>query len=265
LRIIDSHTHAFPDKIAERAMSSLEHGAHIKAKLDGRVASLLKSMDAAGIERSVICSIATKPEQFAPIMKWSQEIASERIIPLASIHPADPEAAQKVKLVHDAGLKGIKLHPYYQEFDLDEPRALPIYEEIQRYGLVLVSHTGFDMAFPFVRRADAPRIAAVMRQFPRLKMITTHLGAWKDWELVRELLLGKPIYMEISFSLDFMERDIARELLTKHPAEYLIFGTDSPWADQTAAVEALKSFDLPVDRLERIFYGNAAGLFGLDK
>ena len=95
----------------------------MKAKLDGRISSLLKSMDEAGIERSVICSIATKPEQFEPILKWSKEIASERIVPFASVHPADPLAAQQVRAVARAGLRGIKLHPYYQRFDLDEERA----------------------------------------------------------------------------------------------------------------------------------------------
>ena len=121
--VIDFHTHAFPEALAARAVPMLEDAADVKAKLDGRISSLLKSMDDAGIERSVICSIATKPEHFGPILKWSQEIASERIVPLASVHPADPLAAQRVRAAARAGLRGIKLHPYYQSFDLDEVRV----------------------------------------------------------------------------------------------------------------------------------------------
>ena len=54
MRIIDFHTHAFPDPIAARAMPQLEAEGNIEAALDGRLASLLRSMDAAGIDAAVV-------------------------------------------------------------------------------------------------------------------------------------------------------------------------------------------------------------------
>jgi hypothetical protein len=67
--ITDFHTHAFPDALATRAIRALEAETdRVKARLDGRISSLLRSMDYAGIRRSVICSIATKPEQFDSIL-----------------------------------------------------------------------------------------------------------------------------------------------------------------------------------------------------
>jgi len=60
--IIDFHTHAFPDELAARAIPFLEEEGNVKAWLDGTAADLLRSMDRAGIERSVICSIATRPQ-----------------------------------------------------------------------------------------------------------------------------------------------------------------------------------------------------------
>ncbi len=90
---IDVHTHAFPDRLAARAIAALEAGApSCRAFLDGRLASLVASMDRAGIETSVVASIATKPEQFPAILAWSREIASPRIVPFASVHPDDPQA-----------------------------------------------------------------------------------------------------------------------------------------------------------------------------
>ncbi|MDO8303094.1 MAG: hypothetical protein Q7T18_07625, partial [Sedimentisphaerales bacterium] len=87
--IIDFHTHAFPDAIAVRAMQSLQHGCDIQAQLDGKISSLLASMDSCGIETSVVCSIATKPSQFESILKWSEQIQTERILPFPSVHPDD--------------------------------------------------------------------------------------------------------------------------------------------------------------------------------
>ena len=193
----------------------------------------------AGVERAVVCSIATKPSQFESILAWSKTIASKRIVPLASVHPRDPEALDKVSRAAKEGLKGIKLHPYYQGFDLDEELLFPLYHRLAELGLILVCHTGFDIAFERIRRADPKRILNVHRRVPDLKFVSrTHLGAWEDWDDVRSLLLGKPIYMEISYSLEFLSPEKARALLMDHPAEYLLFGTDSPWGGSERGVAA---------------------------
>ena len=263
MRVIDFHVHAFPDALAERAMPFLEEQGHIQAKLDGKISSLLKSMDEAGIEKSVICSIATKPEQFDAILKWSKEIAADRLAPFPSVHPADPLAAERVRAISRAGFRGLKLHPYYQAFDLDEERAFPIYDAAQETGLLILCHTGFDLAYPRDRKCDPAKIARVLREFPRLKLVTTHLGAWEDWDEVRKHLLGKPIPMETSFSIGYLGRRAARELFLAHPPDCLIFGTDSPWAGQKEAIEELRSLRLPEELEGRILFENAARLLGI--
>ena len=98
--IIDMHVHAFPDALAQRAMAALEGPTDWKAIGDGTVGGLLRSMDAAGIDASVICNIATKPSQVEPIFQWCTQIASERIIPFPSVHPRDPEAVPRTALRH---------------------------------------------------------------------------------------------------------------------------------------------------------------------
>ena len=121
MQAIDFHTHAFPDTLAERAVPLLESETeNATACLDGKLASLLASMDRAGIVTSVVASIATKPTQWESILRWSASIASSKIIPFASVHPADPEALDHLEQIREAGIRGIKLHPYYQEFDVDE-------------------------------------------------------------------------------------------------------------------------------------------------
>jgi predicted TIM-barrel fold metal-dependent hydrolase len=261
--IIDFHTHAFPDHIAERAIAALEAECNVKTKHEGRISSLLKSMDRAGIDIAVVCSIATKPSQFQPILEWSKTIVSERIIPFPSIHPEDPQPVEKVKIIHDDGFKGVKMHPYYQEFALDEERLFPIYEACATYGLLLVVHTGFDIAFPRDRIADPVKIMGVCKRFPDLKFIATHLGGWYDWEKVEQHLTGKPIYMETSFSLEDLPREKVKAMIGRHPEGYVLFGTDSPWTDQKEAIRLLHSLGLEKEREEMILYRNAAGLLGL--
>ena len=97
MKTIDFHTHAFPDFLAERAITQLQARAHgYRAFLDGTIPALLRSMDSAGIEKAVVCSIATTPAQVDSIIQWSAEIASDRIIPFPSIHPQTDDVKEKL-------------------------------------------------------------------------------------------------------------------------------------------------------------------------
>jgi uncharacterized protein len=258
--IIDFHAHAFPDALAERAIASLEHGGGVKAFHDGKVASLLASMDKAGIDTSVICSIATKPEQFDPIMKWSKAIASPRIVPLPSIHPRAADPVGQARQVAEAGFLGVKLHPYYQDFDVDEERLFPLYRALDELKLLLVLHTGFDFAFPRDRKVDPIRIRRVIDRFPSLRLVTTHLGAWDDWDEVEKHLLGLPVYMDISMSIEHLGQTRSRAMLSTHPADRILFGTDSPWTSQSETLRLARSLKLDRERQERLLHLNAEKL-----
>lgn len=260
--LVDAHAHAFPDSIAGRAIARLEQG-NCKACHDGTVAGLLGSMDRAGIDKSVLCSIATKPEQFEPILKWSLSIASDRVIPLASIHPADPEVREHVRMVAEAGLKGIKLHPYYQGFDLGGEAVMPLFEAAEANGVLVVSHTGFDMAFPRERMADPERICRLLERFPSLRFVATHFGGWCDWAEVRQRLIGRSVPIEISLSLGLLSREEAREMILAHPGSQLMFGTDSPWSDPCETLQRLRALDIPAGRLQSIEGENAVRIFEL--
>jgi len=260
--VIDIHTHAFPDPIAKVAIPALEREGNIKAYLDGTVAELLASMDRSGVEQSVLCSIATRPEQFASILEWSKTIRSERIIPFPSLHPDDPELLAHLQMIHDEGFKGVKMHSYYQDYFLDDPNLYELYDRMSELGTILVIHAGYDIAYPRIRKADPRRILEVCQRFPQLKLIATHLGGWDEWADVRTLLTGEPIYMELSFALDFLDQKRIRDILLSHPPEYLLFGTDSPWTDQATTLKMLAKLGLPENLVEQIVSSNARRLLG---
>ena len=257
---IDFHTHAFPDQIASFAIPALEKEGNIKAYLNGTISALLASMDRCGIEQSVVCSIATRPEQFTPILEWSKAIRCERIVPFPSLHPADPLLLEHLQRIHAEGFKGIKMHSYYQDYFLDDSSLDMLYATLLELDMILVIHAGYDIAFPRIRRADPQRILEVCHRFPGLKLIATHLGGWDEWNDVRRLLTGEPIYMEISFALDFLDQVRLREILLAHPPEYLLFGTDSPWTDQATTLKMLAKLGLPQVLVDKITGANARRL-----
>jgi predicted TIM-barrel fold metal-dependent hydrolase len=210
----------------------------------------------------VILSIATKPSQFESILAWSKLIASERIVPFLSVHPEDSRARENITRAKDEGFIGMKFHPYYQGFTLDAESMFPIYEALQENGLICVCHTGFDHAYSFTRTADPRRIVNVVRRFPGLKFIATHLGAWRDWDSVAELLPGERLYVDISYSLEFLPPDKARTLITAFPRDRVLYGSDSPWGDQAESLALLRKLDLDESLERAIIRDNAARLLG---
>ena len=262
--LIDFHTHAFPDDLARNAIPLLEAEAGVKAVLDGTLSNLIASMQRSGVCVSVVSSIATKPSHFASIFSWSRSIASSSIVPFPSVHPDDPDVLEKITQISEAGFKGLKLHPYYQGFLIDEPRMRPLFERISEENLILLCHTGFDIAFERKRVADPERVRRLIDDFPRLLLVASHFGAWDDWDEVERHLLGRDIYMDISYSQGFIGVEQARRILEGHPREYLLFGTDSPWGGQEATIDFLRSMDLGVEKTEAILFGNAARLLEVE-
>ena len=57
MRIIDFHTHAFPDSLAEQTVAKLCAFANVETILDGKVCSLIAEMDRLSIEASVVLTI----------------------------------------------------------------------------------------------------------------------------------------------------------------------------------------------------------------
>jgi predicted TIM-barrel fold metal-dependent hydrolase len=262
MKVVDVHTHAYPPALAEKALAEVrQHG--VQPVLDGTVEGLEAAMQREDIEAAVVCAIVTRVGQFPRILDWCRGIRSSRLIPFPSVHPEDPAALVQLDEVASDGFKGVKLHPYYQGFDLDEPRLFPLYERIQALGLVLLMHTGYDLAFERFDRAGPARVVRVVERFPALKLITTHFGGWEDWEQVERLLLGRPVYMDVSHSEGEIGDEQARRFLETHPAEYLLFGSDAPWSDPAGTREWVCRLLPDGPRLRALLRGNAVRLLGL--
>ena len=263
MSIIDVHTHACPNDIASRAMAKLKGEGDIPSYGDGTVKGLLASMDKADIDVSLLCSIATKPTQAEGILKWCGKIRSDRIEPMASVHPADAEAPQWIDRIAEAGLIGIKLHPMYQDFAADEERMDPIYAAAEQEGILVACHCGLDLCYPpDDDRASPDRYARVAERFPRLRLLLTHMGGWRSWDLVEKHLIGREVCLETSFSLDELGPQRSADLIRRHGVEKVCFGSDWPWKDQSDAVRIVKGAGLTEKETRAILYANAAAILG---
>jgi len=261
---IDFHTHAFPDELAKRAMAKLEASSGPwKAKGSGTIKGLLASMNKADIDVSVLCPIATKPEQVKGILDWCDTVRSDRIEPFPSIHPQTPDPLSWLEKFADGGYAGIKLHPMYQNFAADDPAMFVVYGACAELGLAVAFHCGLDIAFADDDdRATPRRIRNIIDRFPDLNLIATHMGGWRQWDLAGELLVGTPVYLETSLSLAELEPQAAADMIRAHGANRVLLGSDWPWAIQKENIAILNSLGLNEADLRHILWSNAAKLLG---
>lgn len=260
--ILDVHTHVFPDEMAERIVAQLAVAAEVPAFLDGTTGALINSMDQAGIDVSVIAPVSTKASQVRSINDFSASVASDRIIPFGSLHPHFEDVGAEVARMKSIGIRGIKLHPEYQAFHPEDEALFPMYEQLERAGLFILFHAGYDIELPTLH--STPKgFARLHDAFPDLVLILAHLGSWRLWDDVEEHLVGKDVYFDTSYIFDDIEPAQFERIVAEHGAHRVLFGTDSPWTDQSAEVQRLRASGLTDEVVEEILGGSAARLFGL--
>jgi hypothetical protein len=260
MKTIDFHTHIFPEKIAEAALRQLsEHSGEYRPCTDGTLNGLFDSMEGAGIRLSVVSNIATKPSQAYPILRFSEEIISERIYPMISIHPENSlsEAEDILRKAEGLGIRGVKFHPMYQDFEIDSPEMSPLYRMISERGFFLMFHTGYDIAFPGNTNGDVERLKRLAEAMPELTIVATHLGGWRQWDRIHILKGFDNIYTEISMTLSEIDDGTFVTLLSNFREDNILFGTDSPWTDQSEMVRRVMGLPIPEDFREKILFRNA--------
>lgn len=261
--IIDFHTHAFPDALAYKAVGSLAECAKLNPCTDGTIAGLLKEMERCGVDRAVVANIATKPTQQTNINHWAAGLDQEKLIPFGSIHPDAEDWKPELQRIANLGLKGVKLHPDYQGFEVDEPKLYPVYEEISRLGLVLLVHAGYDPVSPNHIHARPEASAKVVRDFPDLKLVLAHMGGCALWDDVEKHLIGRDVYLDLAFTADVLDEGQLWRMINAHGVDRILFGSDLPWHSPEKELQVLDRLDLHHYEKEMIRSGNAMRLLGL--
>lgn len=261
---IDFHTHVYPEHIAERTVASIGARAGIRSCTDGTLRGLLQSMDRAGIDISVVSSVATRPEQVDSIHDWLLGLRRPGIIPVATMHPEAPPDRDTIRALKAKGFRGFKVHPDFQDFFVDEERMEPFYEAARSEGMYILFHAGVDRGMPHPVHGTPQGIARVHEAFPGLTIVAAHMGGEFMYRETEEHLLGKDIYLDTSFVLRRMSVSLIRRFMERHPPERFLFGTDSPWTDQEKELRFLLSLPFLGDGArEMITHKNAARLLGI--
>lgn len=261
LIIADTHTHIFPPKIVEKAVGAIGEFYSIPMCHPGSPESLLQSGAAIGVRKYLVCSTATHPKQVVSINDFIVESCRRysEFLGFGTLHPGYEDISGEVARIKELGLHGVKLHPDFQRFYIDDPAAFPIYEACSAAGLPILFHTGddrYDWSSP-------TRMAAIAQRYPDLICIAAHFGGYNHWQDVERYKDLSNIWFDTSSTLFKLPKDRALELLDILGTHRFMFGTDFPMWDHAEELERFLSLGLTEEVRDNILYRNFQRLFGV--
>lgn len=255
MKFIDFHTHIYPDAIAPKAADSIREFYSLgNDHMDGTAKMLLEHGLKAGTDRFVILPVAMRPDRTRHINDFIlQQLESQpRFLGFGTVHAGMDNLMGEVDYIMEKGLRGIKMHPDSQVFDIDDERLLPMYEQIQG-RLPVILHMG-DQRFDYSHPA---RLRRVLELFPKLQVIAAHFGGYTMHEQACQLLRDKECFFDVSSSLMFMDKGVAERYVNLYGAERFVYGSDYPMWDPEVEMERFLGLDLAADQFEQIAHRTA--------
>lgn len=261
--IIDVHAHIFPEKIREKAVGAIGnfydfHPMHCV----GSAEDLVEEMEKASIGRAVIHSVATVPRQVVSINDFIlAEVAKypDKLIGFATLHPAMERPEEEIERAISLGFSGFKLHPDFQQVDIDAEESKNLFRLIAGRKPILI-HMG-----DATRTYSKPeRLAAVAKEFPEQIFIGAHFGGYQAWDDSEKYLIGKAenVLIDTSSSLFALSPERAVDMIRRHGITRVVFGTDYPMWNPTEEMGRFMNLALTEEERRLILSGNLLRVLG---
>lgn len=266
--IFDTHVHIFPEKLKGKVLPKLAEVCKSPYYSDGTLSDTHSKMEAAGCGGFLCLHIATNPKQQDNVNAFAVEVQklNENVFCFGSVHPDNPNAVETLHKLKDAGIKGIKLHPDYQGFMVDDEKLEPIYTACEELGLIIAFHAGRDPYSPDLVHAPPGKLAEIALKYPKLTIIAAHLGGMRMADEVLRYLCDKDnVYFDTGFASLAFSPGEAKAVIKKKGAERILFATDFPWSTVEDERRFLESLGLSHEEMENICYKNAFRLLGIEK
>ena len=256
--IIDAHCHVWPDHIAPLALAGRVPG--MEPVGDGTVRGARASMVRAGINRSVVMGIADQARHVRRVNQWIGSLSDGVLIPFGTVH-VDLSPEENLETLRAGGVAGIKLHPLFQGFRLDDERLIAILDAIgDEYPVI--THVGAGGSEEGNKRSNPRMLAQLVRALPNLRLAACHFGGFHQLDVAEEEVLGMNVVLETSWppTLAGLDRDRVISIIGRHGTDKVIFGSDWPMTDPLAEIGVIRSLGFSADETTAILGGNLARL-----
>ena len=255
--IIDAHTHVWPDQIAEIALrNNPVPGLNVRGS--GTVLGLEQDMLQSGVGISCCLGIANESRHVDRVNEFVASLVSKYRFGFGTVHvELSPE--ENMASLNRHGITAVKLHPLFQRMSLMDKR---LWDILDAFGdkITVITHVGAGGDAITNELSSPTMIAKIARQFPNLSLIACHFGGYKILDQAEEMLDGADVVLETSWppSLTELAPGRVRDLIRKHGAERVVFGSDWPMTSPADEVQAIDALGLTDDETKLVLGGTMA-------
>ncbi len=263
MEIINAHAHIYPDKIAAKATETIGVFYDIKMRMPaGTPERLLLDGSEIGTSRYVVHSVATTAHQVRSINEFILREVKDHpeFIGFITLHQdlSEQEVFSEVEWAIANGMKGIKLHPDFEKFNIDDECAEKFYRAASG-RLPILFHVGDDR-YDF---SNPERLVRMAEKYPELNFIAAHFGGYRCWDMASVYQGLSNVYFDTCSSLMFISPERAKEIIDMLGADKFFFATDFPMWDSKSEMERFNEIPLTEEEREMILAGNIKRLLGV--
>ena len=265
-KIFDIHTHIYPEAIAEKAVSNLNHFYDFVCEAKGTLSDITQHADTAKVAGCLLLGVATNEKQVGHVNEYLAEACRTyttdafRMLALACVHQDTKDMPALADEIEKMGLRGFKIHPDIQRVNIDDERLYPLYESIEG-RMPICFHMGDDREeYQF---SSTERLLRVKKRFPKLEVLAAHLGGYQAWDKSYMLADLDAIWFDTSSALWAITPQRASKLIHELGPARVMFGTDYPVAYVNSELERFLALDLTEQERRTILYDNAARFLAL--
>jgi uncharacterized protein len=273
--LIDVHTHFMPKRVMDKVWQYFDAAGPLVGRtwpITYRTdeAQRLETLRGFGVRAFTSLVYAHKPDMAAWLNQWAAQFAADTpdCLRTATFYP-EPGAAAYVTHAIDAGTRVFKAHVQVGGYDPTDPLLRDVWGLIEDAGTPVVIHCG---SGPEPGRHTGPGpIAAVLAEYPRLRLIVAHMGMPEYVEFLDLCDRYPEVRLDTTMAFTpFVEQTMpfppdALPRLREH-GERILFGSDFPnipygYLEAITVLTRLAGVD--DDWLCGVLYSNAARLFGI--
>jgi predicted TIM-barrel fold metal-dependent hydrolase len=170
-------------------------------------------------------------------------------------------------------IRGLKLYPGYQRFDVRSRRLHPVYELAAEHGVPVMVHTGDTFAHTAKVRYTHPLLFDELAVDCRLTtFVLCHMGNPWFVDATEVVYKNENVFADVSgFTLGAFEPRYERLVLSKmndaiafiNDPGKLLFGTDWPICEMGSYLDFAAKLDMTGEEREGLMWHNAARVFRL--
>jgi predicted TIM-barrel fold metal-dependent hydrolase len=184
-------------------------------------------------------------------------------VPFGSVNPKLPDWLEDVRRCHeDYQMPGIRLHPNYHGYQLDDPALAELLTQAEERGLIVqlvVRMEDVRTQHPLMQVPDVDLrpLVELIKKRPSLRLVLLNALRTTPSSLVTQLAASGNVYFEIAM-LEGVG-GIAK-VLRSLPLERLLFGSHMPLFHLESAILKLQESDLTEAQRDAITFRNAKRL-----